>query len=74
EDRPKTDEARPSTQPVVVRPTAVLPAYAKQKSGGGLVKVAAGGAAGLAVGAVVGGIGAFVMLLKSAKKLIMPFK
>ena len=75
EDRPKVDESRPSTEPLVVRPTAVLPAYAKQKSGGGgLVKVAAGGAAGLAVGAIVGGIGAFVMLLKSAKKLIMPFK
>ena len=74
EDRPKVDESRPSSAPVVVRPTAVMPAYAKQKSGGGLVKVAAGGAAGLAVGAIVGGIGAAVMLLKSAKKLIVPFK
>ncbi|HYC93005.1 MAG TPA: YihY/virulence factor BrkB family protein [Thermoanaerobaculia bacterium] len=71
----KRPEDRPKAEEVVVRPTTVLPAYARQKSGGGgLVKVAAGGAAGLAIGAVIGGIGAFVMLLKSAKKLIMPFK
>jgi membrane protein len=78
EDRPKaaTDaEGKPSSEPLVVRPT-VMPAYARQQKsgGGGLVKVAAGGAAGLAVGAIVGGIGAFVMLLKSARKLIMPLK
>ena len=68
EDRPKTAEpVRPSQVPV--------PVYAKQKSGGGgLVKVAAGGIAGLLFGAVLGGISAAVMLLKSAKRLIMPFK
>ena len=57
-----------------MRPTAVMPAYARQKSGGGLVKVAAGGTAGLIIGTLIGGVTAAVMLLKSAKKLIMPFK
>jgi membrane protein len=67
EDRPKAAEpVRPSQVPV--------PVYAKQKSGGGLVKVAAGGIAGLLFGAILGGISAAVMLLKSAKRLIMPFK
>ncbi|HUR82243.1 MAG TPA: YihY/virulence factor BrkB family protein [Thermoanaerobaculia bacterium] len=73
EDRPKA-ETTPGGEPLVVRPTAVMPAYAKQKAGGGLVKVAAGGTAGLIIGALIGGVSAAVMLLKSAKKLIMPFK
>ncbi|HVG24624.1 MAG TPA: YihY/virulence factor BrkB family protein [Thermoanaerobaculia bacterium] len=78
EDRPKaTEPARgggSSGEPLIVRPT-VMPAYAKQQSGGGgLVKVAAGGATGLLVGAIVGGIAAAMMLIKTAKKLIMPFK
>ena len=68
EDRPKTAE------PVVVRPT-VVPAYAKQqKSGGGLIKVAAGGTAGLLVGTLIGGISAAVMLVKTVKKIFLPFK
>ena len=67
EDRPKTAEP-------VVRPTMV-PVYAKQSSGsGGLVKVAAGGAAGLIFGTIIGGVTAAVLLLKSARKLIVPFK
>ena len=67
EDRPKTAEP-------VVRPTMV-PVYAKQSSGGGgLARVAAGGAAGLIVGTIIGGVTAAVVLLKSARKLIVPFK
>ena len=76
EDRPKAEEpSRGAGEPIVVRPT-VMPAYAKQQKsgGGGLVKVAAGGTAGLLIGTVIGGVTAAVMLLKSAKKLIMPFK
>jgi membrane protein len=68
EDRPK------ATEPVVVRPTMIAPMYGKQKSGGGLVKVAAGGAAGLMLGALLGGISTFVVVLKSAKKILLPFK
>lgn len=76
EDRPKAEEpSRGGGEPIVVRPTGVMPAYAKQKpAGGGLVKVAAGGTAGLLIGTLIGGVSAAVMLLKSAKKLIMPFK
>jgi membrane protein len=67
EDRPKTAEP-------VVRPTMV-PVYARQSSGGGgLVKVAAGGIAGLVFGTIIGGVSAAVVLLKSARKLIVPFK
>jgi membrane protein len=72
EDRPRA-QTTPSGEPLVVRPTAVMPAYARQKSGG-LMKVAAGGTAGLIIGTLIGGVTAAVMLLKSAKKLIMPFK
>ena len=69
EDRPKVAEGE-----IAARPT-MLPAYGKQKSGGGGLKLVAGGVAGLFVGAIVGGLGAFALLLKSAKKLIvMPFK
>jgi membrane protein len=73
EDRPR-EQTTPGGEPLIVRPTAVMPAYARQKSGGGLVKVAAGGTAGLIIGTLIGGVTAAVMLLKSAKKLIMPFK
>ena len=37
---------------------------------GAAAKVAVGGLAGLIVGAIVGGIGALVMVFKSAKKLV----
>jgi membrane protein len=66
EDRPKTAEP-------VVRPTAV-PVYAKQKSGGGAGKLVAGGVAGLFFGALLGGVSAIVVVLKSAKKVLLPFK
>ncbi|HKR63269.1 MAG TPA: YihY/virulence factor BrkB family protein [Thermoanaerobaculia bacterium] len=68
EDRPKSVEARPVT-------AVPVPMYAKpQKSAGGLVKVAAGGAAGLLFGAILGGVSAIVLVLKSAKKVLLPFK
>lgn len=38
--------------------------------GGGAVKLAAGGVAGLILGAIVGGIGAIVVAVKSLKKLV----
>ncbi|HEX2121910.1 MAG TPA: YihY/virulence factor BrkB family protein [Thermoanaerobaculia bacterium] len=66
EDRPRVD-----SQPAV----APVPAYAKQKTGGGgLIKVAAGGLAGLLFGAILGGISAVVMVLKTARKMLFPFK
>ena len=52
--------ARPAPTPVVIIPRA---------AGGGAVKLAAGGAAGLFLGTLLGGFGAVVMVLKSVKKL-----
>ncbi len=52
--------ARPAPTPVVVIPRA--PA-------GGAVKLAAGGAAGLFLGTLLGGFGAVLMVLKSVKKI-----
>lgn len=69
----KRPEDRPKTAEPVVRPTMV-PVYARQKSGGGFLKVAAGGVAGLLFGAILGGVSTFVMVLKSAKKVLLPFK
>ena len=53
--------ARPAPTPVVVIPHAA--------GGGGAVKLAAGGAVGLFLGALIGGLGAVLMVMKSVKKL-----
>ncbi len=63
-------EDRPKAEPTALLPT---PMHAR-KSGGGLVKVAAGGFAGLLFGAILGGVSAFVVLLKTAKKMLLPFR
>lgn len=66
---------RPEDRPKVAAPTTLMPVYAKQKSsGGGLGKVAAGGAAGLFLGAIVGGVSTFVVVLKAARKILLPFR
>ena len=67
----KRPEDRPKTAEPVIRPTMV-PVYTRQKSGGGMVKIAAGGAAGLLFGVILGGISTFVMVLKGAKKVFLP--
>ena len=74
EDRPKAAEPAGSAEPLVVRPTVIAPMYGRQKSGGAFGKVAAGGAAGLMLGALLGGVSTFVVVLKGAKKLLLPFK
>jgi membrane protein len=61
EDRTKVAPA-PAPRP--------MPAYAKSGSGAG--KLAIGGAAGLFLGAIVGGVSAVILIVKSAKKLL-PF-
>jgi membrane protein len=68
EDRPK------ATDPAPARPPVPAPIYAKQKSGGGLVKLAAGGVAGLLFGAILGGISTFSFVLKTLRKVFVPFK
>jgi membrane protein len=57
----------PAGKPVVVYKTA------PSKGGGaGVAKMAAGGVAGLLIGALVGGISAVIVVVKSAKKLFTP--
>ena len=56
---------KPAAKPVVVYKTAP----AKGGGGAGIAKMAAGGAAGLMIGALVGGISATVVVVKSVKKL-----
>ena len=68
EDRPRGGK----THHAVPVPT---PMYAKQqKSGGGLLKVVAGGVAGLLFGALLGGLSAFTIVLKTLRKVFVPFK
>lgn len=70
EDRPREKEVR---EAVPVRSGASLPVHAK--SGGGVGKVAAGGVAGMLLGVVVGGLSAFVVLLKVVRKVATaPFR
>jgi membrane protein len=80
EDRPKA-QTTPEGKPVGIP----APAYAKTASrvegrgsrgggGGGLIKLAAGGAIGLLFGAILGGISALTMVLKSLRKVFVPFK
>lgn len=71
EDRPK-EQTTPSGEPL-----GLAPAYAKapaKKSGGGFVKVAAGGFVGLIFGAIVGGVSALIVILKSLRKVFVPFR
>ena len=65
----KDDEK--SVAPVIALPPPRPATAVAAKSGGGAVKLAAGGLAGLVVGTFVGGIGAAMMVIKSIKKLIM---
>ena len=75
EDRPKA-ETTPEGNPIGLP----APAYARaaatpaKKGGGGLVKVAAGGVVGLFFGAILGGISAVVVVLKSLRKVFVPFR
>jgi membrane protein len=65
------DEKREEQEAAKVVPvTRPAPAYAKAKSGSSAGKIAVGGAAGLFLGALVGGVSALILVAKSAKKLI----
>lgn len=70
EDRPRASEVH---EAVPVRAGAPLPMQAK--SGGGVGKLAAGGVAGMFLGVVVGGLSAFVVLVKVVRKVATaPFR
>jgi len=62
------DAKKPQEAPLPVAYPPLEPVAVKK--GGGALKLAFGGLAGLLVGAFVGSIGALMMLVKSAKKLI----
>lgn len=71
----RAQAARPEDRP---RPLgealAPPPAPALARAKGGLVKIAAGGLAGLFLGAILGGVSAMVVVLKTAKKVVTPFR
>ena len=52
-------------------PATAVPAPAAASRTGGIVRMAAGGMAGLVLGLLLGGIGASVMLVKSVRKLFV---
>jgi membrane protein len=69
EDRARTNEGAPAP----ARPPVPAPMYAKKKSGGGgLIKLVAGGVAGLIFGLLVGGVSAISFMLKTLRKLFVP--
>lgn len=69
--RPKTTP-EPLPQPALT--TAVLPAAAKQSAGGSFVRLAAGGVAGVLLGAVLGGLSTILMVLRLGKRVVFPFR
>jgi membrane protein len=74
EDRPKA-ETTPSGAPVPVAAREAAPAIApKPQKSGGMAKLAIGSVAGIFIGALLGGISAVVVVIKSIKKLLTPFK
>ena len=77
EDAPKPsgEEINAGVAGTPARPvhTAVpVPMYGKQKTGGGLAKVAAGGVAGLLFGVLLGGASAVALVFKTMKKVFLP--
>jgi membrane protein len=67
----QTVTLRPSSMDVA--PAASLPARSnvgRPNAGGGAIKLAVGGFAGLVLGTLVGGIGALVIAVKSVKKMV----
>lgn len=54
------------------RPPVPAPMYGKPKSSGGLVKLAAGGVAGLIFGALIGGVSTIGFVLKTVRKMFLP--
>jgi membrane protein len=73
EGRPK-EETTPSGEPLGLPAPAYAKAAVKRGGGGGTVKLAAGGAIGLVFGTILGGISALMIVLKSIKKVFVPFK
>ena len=77
EDRPKA-ETTPEGKPLPAGTGAPVPAYAKPPAkkggGGGLIKMAVGGVVGLLFGAILGGISAVMMVVKSIRKVFVPFR
>jgi membrane protein len=65
-EKEKEDQAPRTAKPAVVYRTA------PSNGGAGVAKLAAGGIAGLLIGALVGGISATVIVVKSVKKLFTP--
>lgn len=74
EDRPKA-ETTPAGHPLPLgSPVYANAAVPRKKAGAGLIKVAVTGVVGILFGAIVGAVGALMVLLKSLRRGIAPFK
>jgi membrane protein len=72
-DAKRTVKEKEEQTPAPAAKPAVVYKTAPSKGGGsGAAKMAAGGIAGLLIGALVGGISAVIVVVKSAKKLFTP--
>ena len=73
----RAQAARPEDRPKVgvapVPTPAMSPAPHPARSGG-FGKLAAGGVVGMLIGVIVGGLSTFVMVLKTTKRVLFPFK
>src|SRR4051794_6315424 len=72
-DAKRTEKEKEEQTPAPAAKPAVVYKTAPAKGGGaGIAKMAAGGVAGLLIGALVGGISATIVVVKSVKKLFTP--
>ena len=81
EDRKKAETTAGGTplpiggpQPAFAKTAPKTSAKAPAKQSGGALKMLLGGVGGLVLGALVGGISAVVLVLKSLRKVLIPFK
>jgi membrane protein len=67
-----TKEKEEQTPAPAAKPVVVYKNAPSKGGGAGVAKMAAGGVAGLLIGALVGGISAMIVVIKSVKKLFTP--
>lgn len=70
EDRPRAETDESGERPRLAQPVYGVPMVGRPKASGALAKVAAGGVAGLFLGALLGGLSAFGIVLKTIRRVL----